>query len=126
MWLSRASGEYTWMDYEATLSRAVLVKPLASSLTSYPDVYEEGVTCVTVSPDFQDLNTVVNGLLADEPRMQRIADTGYQRLLQHVQERYVTRLLCTIPSSMHASSAPRFLWCRAHHLCLHLSQAFCL
>ena len=75
------------MDYEAVLARAVLVKPLASSLTSYPDIYEEGVTCVDVAADFSDLDSVLRSLLADEPRMQRIADAAYQRLLQHVQDR---------------------------------------
>jgi len=83
----RASGEYTWMDYEAALSRAVLIKPLGLLLSSYPDIYEEDVTCVSAAADFSDLDAVVRGLLADEPRMQRIADTAYQRLLQHVQER---------------------------------------
>ena len=75
------------MDYEAALSRAVLVKPLASSLSSYPDIYEEGMTCVSVASDLSDLDAVIRGLLADEARMQRIADAAYQRLLQHVQER---------------------------------------
>jgi len=75
------------MGYEAALSRAVLIKPLGSSLSSYPDIYEEDVTCVSAAADFSDLDAVVRGLLADEPRMQRIADAAYQRLLQHVQER---------------------------------------
>ena len=96
--VDRASGEYTWMDHEAAISRTVLLKPLASSLTSYPDIYEEDVTCASVQPDFRNLESVVKGLIADEPKMQRIADTAYQRLLHHVQERCAT-------SSRHAMSA---------------------
>lgn len=41
-------GESSWRDYEATVSRAVLIKPMADSLKSYPDIYEAGVTCVKV------------------------------------------------------------------------------
>ncbi len=42
---AEASGK----DYEAIISRAVLVKPLASMLKSYPNIYEVDVTCVEVS-----------------------------------------------------------------------------
>lgn len=41
-------GEYTWLDYEAIISRAVLIKPMADSLAAYPDIYDVGVTCVKV------------------------------------------------------------------------------
>ena len=40
-----------------------------------------------VALDFSDLDVVVKGLLADNAKMQRIADNAYQRLLHHVQER---------------------------------------
>ena len=40
-----------------------------------------------VALDYSDLESVVNGLLADEAKMQRIADEAYQRLLHHVQEK---------------------------------------
>jgi len=42
---------------------------------------------VQVALDFSDLDVVVKGLLADNAKMQRIADNAYQRLLHHVQER---------------------------------------
>ena len=37
--------------------------------------------------NFSDLKEVVEDLLADEAKMQRIADAAYQRLLHHVQEK---------------------------------------
>ena len=37
--------------------------------------------------NFSDLEDVVKDLLADEAKMQRIADAAYQRLLHHVQEK---------------------------------------
>ena len=43
-------GESSGKDYEAIISRALLIKPLASTLSSYPDIYEVGVTCVEVRP----------------------------------------------------------------------------
>jgi hypothetical protein len=39
-------GEYSGKDYEAVISRALLVKPLARHLQSYPDIYDVNVTCV--------------------------------------------------------------------------------
>lgn len=43
-------AESSGKDYEAIISRALLIKPLASTLASYPDIYEVGVTCVEVRP----------------------------------------------------------------------------
>ena len=42
-------GEYSGKDFEATISRALLVKPLASMITAYPDIYNAGTTCLEVS-----------------------------------------------------------------------------
>ena len=44
----RRHGEYSGKDYEAVISRALLVKPLARHLQSYPDIYDVNVTCVEV------------------------------------------------------------------------------
>jgi hypothetical protein len=156
-------AESSGKDYEAIISRALLIKPLASTLASYPDIYEVGVTCVEVRPsfyvpdsllplplplllpimllplrllllsnslevmtptmcktaagmarllvpgclctciqasvassqqvkaDYSDLEAVVKGLLGDPDRMQRIADTAFQRLLSHASERPVAQ-----------------------------------
>ena len=46
----RRRGEYSGKDLEAVMSRTVLVKPLASMLRIYPNVYEPGVTCEEVAP----------------------------------------------------------------------------
>jgi len=168
-----SKAEASGKDYEAVISRAVLIKPLASMLKSYPNIYEVGVTCVEVqlipsvpsllnprtaqnvlhagsyrhhreaccthrtavtigqSPaqmdnpiapstckldfvlccvarvhrsrpfpgfaqvksDYSDLEAVVKELLGDPDRMQRIADTAYQRLLSHSSVR-TCRLVC--------------------------------
>ena len=37
--------------------------------------------------DYSDLDSVVADLLADEAKMQRIADAAFQRVLHHVQEK---------------------------------------
>jgi hypothetical protein len=84
-------AESSGKDYEAIISRALLIKPLASMLASYPDIYEVGVTCVEVKADYSDLEAVVKGLLGDTDRMQRIADTAFQRLLSHASERPVAQ-----------------------------------
>ena len=44
-----------------------------------------------VKPDYSDLEGVVKGLLGDPDRMQRIADTAFQRLLSHASERPVAQ-----------------------------------
>ena len=41
-------GEYSGKDLEAVMSRTVLIKPLASMLRIYPNIYEPGVTCEEV------------------------------------------------------------------------------
>lgn len=41
-------AESSGKDYEAIISRALLIKPMASMLKSYPDIYEVNVTCVEV------------------------------------------------------------------------------
>ena len=41
-------GEYSGKDLEAVISRAVMVKPLASMFTSYPPIYEPNSTCLEV------------------------------------------------------------------------------
>ncbi len=51
----RRHGEYSGKDYEATISRAVLVKPLARHLVSYPNIYEVNATCVDVSASRSDV-----------------------------------------------------------------------
>ncbi len=51
VWLQwRRRGEYSGKDLEAVMSRTVLVKPLASMLRIYPNIYEPGVTCEEVAP----------------------------------------------------------------------------
>ncbi len=44
----RRKAEASGKDYEAIISRAVLLKPLAGILKSYPNIYEVNVTCVEV------------------------------------------------------------------------------
>mmetsp|Transcript_17442 Transcript_17442/g.52320 ORF Transcript_17442/g.52320 Transcript_17442/m.52320 type:complete len:790 (-) Transcript_17442:726-3095(-) len=76
-------GEYSGKDYEATISRAVMVKPLARHLASYPDIYQVNKTCVETRMDFSDLEGVVKGLLAEPARMQSIADGAYNLMVEH-------------------------------------------
>lgn len=41
-------GEYSGKDYEAIISKAVLLKPLARHLASYPNIYQVNTTCAEV------------------------------------------------------------------------------
>ena len=41
-------GEYSGKDLEAVISRALLVKPLASIITAYPPIYEPNQSCLEV------------------------------------------------------------------------------
>ncbi len=44
-----------------------------------------------MKPDYSDLEAVVKDLLGDPDRMQRIADTAFQRLLSHASVRALLR-----------------------------------
>ena len=43
-------GEYSGKDYEAVISKAVLLKPLARHLASFPEIYRVNSTCAEVRP----------------------------------------------------------------------------
>jgi hypothetical protein len=58
---TRRHGEYSGKDYEAVISRALLVKPLARHLQSYPDIYDVNVTCVEARPFDQPSRNVNPG-----------------------------------------------------------------
>ncbi len=64
-------GEYSGKDFEAGISRALLVKPLASMFTAYPPIYQPNVTCVEVQDYLCSCcglwNVVLSCMLHDAP-----------------------------------------------------------
>ena len=79
-------GELCWRDIEAFQTGAVLIKPDMSHLSTLPDLYEPGVTYLPVRWDFSDLEEVVRGALADEPRMSAIAREAWTRVHRYILE----------------------------------------
>lgn len=83
-------GELCWRDIESFQTGTVLIKPDMGHLETLPDLYEAGVTYLPVRWDFADLEHVVRSALADEARMERIAQEAWNRTANYVQaDRFV-------------------------------------
>jgi len=75
-------GEFSGKDYESALAGCLLVKPLASKLESYPNIYKSSVA-LEVKVDFSDLEEVVMRALDDLPRSQAMVDEQRTQLREH-------------------------------------------
>jgi hypothetical protein len=75
-------GEFSGKDYEAVLAGALVVKPLASALKSYPNIYTRQMMLET-RVDFSDLEDVVMPYLSDR---RHLATVG-QKKVQDAQNR---------------------------------------
>ncbi len=71
-------GELNVKEYEAFIFGACLVRPDISHMETWPDLSAAGETFATYAWDFSDLEEVVCGLLADEPRRLAMAEAGQQ------------------------------------------------
>ena len=65
-------GEFSHKDFEVTLLGAILIKPLSNNMLSYPNIYEDGVTCISCKLDYSDLEEKVNYLLNNPEIMNKI------------------------------------------------------
>jgi len=74
-------GEFSHKDFEIALTGGILIKPDCHNFVSYPNIYEDGVTCVNCRLDYSDLQNVVEDLLAHPEKMERIA-ANVERLVQ--------------------------------------------
>ena len=79
-------GELCWRDVEAFQTGAVLIKQDMGHLETLPDLYEAGVTYLPVRWDFEDLEEVVRGALADEEMRRTIAQNAYTRTARYIEE----------------------------------------
>ena len=67
-----------------------------------------------VKADYSNLEDVVKGLLGDPARMQRIADTAYQRLLAHSQEKTIAQDIA-VSIFVKETASPKHLCCPQRH-----------
>ena len=63
-------GEFSGKDYEIIMAGALVVKPLATRLEAYPNIYSSSITVSTL-PDFSDLDRKVMRFLKDKQGMQK-------------------------------------------------------
>jgi hypothetical protein len=67
-------GEFSHKDFEITLLGCILIKPSSNSIISYPNIYEDGVTCISCKLDYSDLEEKVNYLLNNPTIMLKISN----------------------------------------------------
>mmetsp|Transcript_28525 Transcript_28525/g.80474 ORF Transcript_28525/g.80474 Transcript_28525/m.80474 type:complete len:505 (+) Transcript_28525:450-1964(+) len=105
-------GEFSGKDYEAILAGALLVKPFATKLRSFPNIYDHTYLLET-KMDFSDLEEVVMPILSDPKYMQTkgqmIVERGkahlkaysemehYAQHLDHVMEKIARELYPKTP-----------------------------
>jgi len=90
-------GEITLKDFETFLCGALLLKPDMGHMETWPDFYRDGETCRMHRLDLQNLEALIDDILADEPRRREIAARGQQWYVEHTRsagagERFASRL----------------------------------
>jgi hypothetical protein len=65
-------GEFSHKDFEVTLLGCVLIKPMCENFKTYPNIYQDGVTCITCKLDYSDLEEKVQYLLSNPEVIERI------------------------------------------------------
>ena len=76
-------GEFSGKDYEAILAGAIVVKPLASKIESFPNIYEPPYV-VEAKVDFSDLEEKVMPLLLDPEKLRTQGQRIVERAQQHL------------------------------------------
>jgi len=71
-------GEVCYRDFESFISGAVLIKPDMSHLETYPNIYKDGKTYLSVSWSLEDLKDKVDYVLDNYGRLKQIAMNGQQ------------------------------------------------
>ncbi len=85
-------GEICYRDFEAIAAGCVLVKPEMGGVVSEPDLYVADETYLPCRVDFADLDDVVAKALAEPQRLDHIATTARQRLIDyHLRQPWVER-----------------------------------
>ena len=76
-------GEYAYRDYELILAGCILIKPLTDHVETFaPDIYQSGKYYLACKPDFSDLTSVVDRIMADRTRAVEFAHNARDDLLR--------------------------------------------
>jgi len=67
------AGEWSGKDEESVLSGAVMVKPMAGAFDHIVDIYTPNVSCLSVRPDFNDLESTLDWAMSDLAVLERIS-----------------------------------------------------
>ena len=93
-------GEICTRDFETFRNGAVLIKPNMSHLKTYPDIFIENQTYISINWDFTDLSEHLNSILENEKEYYRIAkyaqDMYYESLSQAGITEFVDHFLTEI------------------------------
>lgn len=73
-------GEFSHKDFQVTLLGCILIKPNSNNILSYPNIYEDGVTCISCKLDYSDLEEKVNYLLSNPKIMDEINNNVRKRI----------------------------------------------
>ncbi len=65
-------GEFSHKDFEVTLLGCILIKPMSNNIQCYPNIYKDGVTCISCKLDYSDLQEKVDYLLKKPKVMDNI------------------------------------------------------
>lgn len=95
------TSEINYKDFEVFITGGALLKPDMSHLETWPDLYEPGTTYAAHGWDLDDLEEVIDGLLADPVRRIGIAEAAQQRYRDHVcgdaaRDRFVQHFLALL------------------------------
>lgn len=77
-------GEVCHRDFEGLASGCLLIKPEMSHMETWPPVYEEDETMVSVAWDMGDLEEVVDHVLADYADSSAVAANGQRRYREYL------------------------------------------
>jgi len=77
-------GEITLKDFEVFLTGSLLVKPDMSHLETWPDLFRDEETMLSVRWDMEDLDAVLDRIEADPATAQKIAAQGQDNYMRHV------------------------------------------
>jgi hypothetical protein len=88
-------GEICFRDFEAIISRSVLLKPSMEHIETWPDVYRANETYVPLSWDASDLIAATEGVMGDAQKRERMAAAArdvYDDAVRSTEERVRTFL----------------------------------
>jgi len=100
-------GQWSGKDDECVLSGAVLMKPMAGLFDNIVPMYEPNVSCLSVRPDYNNLESILEFALSHPAMLERISHrayfvaksfSGYGQAVQHplVIERFAAFLRTTL------------------------------